>query len=330
MKKTHTLPSEITFGEKNLPTELPGVFHKMAYDQRSSCVIGVVLLICGSISVVLGVSALFVDNSEHRWIAAPVWSGVIAALTGLLGLVSGKGKSFPGPYTITTLIALNLFTALAALVSWVTSILGMLDDGASSQDVVRASRGIYAVCLTLGVTEMLLASAAVVMSCAGVCCCQRKREPSPSPASEMSQSDSGELYTLKPGDQVIEAADGAVVIVSEGQVLHPDTCQIKIISKERKSVPPPYGVGSIDAADVLRPEAIFTPLPFNAADDDEASPGTSQRQGENVRGDQPDLVAKTPPANCVEADMEQTLPPSTVSGELETPPPSDLNSEELS
>ncbi|XP_077984417.1 uncharacterized protein LOC144439043 [Glandiceps talaboti] len=288
----------------------------MAYDQRSSYVIGVVLLLCGLGSSILGVVAIFVCTSHYRWFAAPIWSGVIAALTGLVGIVSGKKKEIPGKYIISSFLVLNVITTVTSLTSWIISILGILDDKSATEGAVKASRAVFAVSVMLGVTEMMLAACAVLMGCAGVYCYKQKKETPRNCEASISDSDSSEYYTLQPGDQVIEAADGNVVIVSEGQVIHPGTCQIKVVAKETQSIPPPYGIGDVDATDILQPEGVATQLPPYSSQECQSSTlgaqatggrtDTSRPQATGGRPNTPppDVVLKQPPTDFVEPSLQ--------------------------
>ncbi|XP_002737467.1 uncharacterized protein LOC100376432 [Saccoglossus kowalevskii] len=270
----------------------------MAYDQRSSFVIGCVLLICGTSSIILGcIILVFVSNSEYTYTFAPVWSGIVVIITGVFGVVAGKRKHFPSKCTIIFIVILNIITLMASLISWVISILRILES--ASKNNAKISRALFAMILMVGVIEMLLALCTVVMYLSGVCCYRHITKPvcQSNHCQESSSNESGDFYTLQAGDQVIEAADGDIVIVSGSHVIHPGTKKIKIVGRESTSIPPPYGFGSIPASDILEPE-----LPVYTSVENENIPSTSHGVVESTC---PDLLTKQPPSDFVEVEDSQ-------------------------
>ncbi|XP_035681681.1 uncharacterized protein LOC118419420 [Branchiostoma floridae] len=138
-----------------------------------SCVLGLgwTLIVLGSLSVILGISATaaFVPDNPYftfHKIGAPIWSGILVIITGIVGVFSGKSPTNKG--LMAAFLPLSIFVILVCFACWAVSAAGIAVDGISCVDCA-AMRALHGVNLLLGFTEMVLGFVTSIMSCVGMC-----------------------------------------------------------------------------------------------------------------------------------------------------------------
>ncbi|XP_078602201.1 uncharacterized protein LOC144876599 [Branchiostoma floridae x Branchiostoma japonicum] len=138
-----------------------------------SCVLGLgwTLIVLGSLSAILGISATaaFVPDNPYftfHKIGAPIWSGILVIITGIVGVFSGKSPTNKG--LMAAFLPLSIFVILVCFACWAVSAAGIAVDGISCVDCA-AMRALHGVNLLLGFTEMVLGFVTSIMSCVGMC-----------------------------------------------------------------------------------------------------------------------------------------------------------------
>ncbi|KAI8502976.1 hypothetical protein Bbelb_196780 [Branchiostoma belcheri] len=155
----------------------------MSYN--GSCVLGLgwTFIVLGSLSVIFGIAAdaAFIRDgyfTMHQ-VSAPIWSGVLVIVTGVIGVFSGKNPTSKG--WMAAFLPLSICVIIACLVCWAVAASGISVDGIScnyswwgiysytATSRCSAMQALHGVNILLGFTEMVLGFVTSILCCVGMC-----------------------------------------------------------------------------------------------------------------------------------------------------------------
>ncbi|CAH1267838.1 Hypp3795 [Branchiostoma lanceolatum] len=147
--------------------------HPAVMSYNGSCVLGlgVTFIVLGSLSLILGIAANAAFDSDYHFtfhkIGAPIWSGILVIITGIIGVFSGKSPTNKG--LMAAFLPFSIFVILLCFACVGLSATGIAVDGESCGGGCAAIRALHGVCLLLALTEVVLGFVSSIMSCVGMC-----------------------------------------------------------------------------------------------------------------------------------------------------------------